>query len=108
MSSPTMWVPGRAISVSLRSDARPKRDAILEPQIDVRAVAEIRGEIVAQRQVAVEIRAEVARVEAYGRPSLIQTDLQTVFARQVDLRDLLQQIRKGVLEVGQELDAAPH
>src|SRR5256885_3297786 len=72
MSSPTRWVLGRGISVSLHGDTRPERDAVPEPQIDVRAVAEVRGEVVAQRQIAVEIRSKIVRVEAQRRPPLVQ------------------------------------
>src|SRR2546427_6916772 len=102
MSSPTMWVPGRGISVSLHSNERPERDAVPEPQIDVRAVAEVGGEVVTQRQITVEIRAEVARVEAHGRPPPVHAQLQAIVARHVDLGYLPQQIGVGLLQEGDQ------
>src|SRR5213594_1516149 len=108
MSSPTRWVPGRGISVSLRSYERPERDAVPEPQIDVRAVAEVRGEVVAQRQIAVEIRAEVPGAEAHGRPPLVHAQLQAVVARQIDLGDLPEQVGVGFLKKGHQRYADLH
>src|SRR3990167_4484049 len=81
MSSPTMWVPGRAMSVSpvsVRRHERAERDAVLEPEIDVGAVAEIGGEIVAQRQVAVEVLPEIRVVQPHDRPPLVQVQIQAV------------------------------
>src|SRR2546422_8600749 len=108
MSSPTMWVPGRGISVSLHSNERPERDAVPEPQIDVRAVAEVGGEVATQRQVTIEIRAEIARVEAHGRPPPVHAQLQTVVARQVDLGDFLEKVGMRLLQEGDQRHAALH
>src|SRR2546426_10941623 len=108
MSSPTMWVPGRGISVSLHSNERPERDAVPEPQIDVRAVAEVGGEVATQRQVTIEIRAEIARVEAHGRPPPVHAQLQTVVARQVDLGNFLEKVGMRLLQEGYQRHAALH
>src|SRR5882762_2947399 len=106
MSSPTRWVPGRGISVSLHGDTRPERDTVPKPQINVRAVAEIGGEIFAQRQVTIEIFPEIVRVEPQRRPPLVQPQLQAVVVRQVDLRDLLREFRPVLLQPGDQPDAA--
>src|SRR5882762_10870054 len=108
MSSPTMWVPGRGISVSLRCNERPERDAVPEPQIDVVAAAEIGGEVVAQRQIAVEIRAEIAGIDAHGRSPVVHAQLQAVVVRQVDLGDPLEKGRMALLQELHERHAELH
>src|SRR4030095_7954414 len=107
MSRPTMCLLLRPM---LR--APPRRghnsDPILPSQVHVLHVSVVGRDVIAHRQVVVEVQIEGLRTQAQGSAAVVEPSLDPVLARQVQLRNLIGQDRTAPVQEIHERGSQAH